>query len=253
MRRFVFVLIASIAVTTIGLSLVPRRAPQQGNGAAYLLTQINALRQSKGLAPLVINALLATSATGHSTYLADHPWTNPHVEDNGSTPQSRAVAVGYTGIVSENVVGGSTATAQWGFQWWLNSPIHLQNMLYAQWIEVGIGVADGPYGRYFTTDFGAGDGPRPTWTVVSTANISAISHNPAVQKPPPTRRPTALPTATPSITFTPIVTFTPRPTFTPTITPTEPPPTPTAILLQASPQPTNAQPSPRPLAAVPLP
>src|SRR5258708_37594070 len=123
MRRFVFVLIASIAVITIGLSLIPRRALAQGNDVAYMFAQINALRQSKGLAPLVINALLATSATGHSTYLANHPWTNPHVEDNGSTPQSRAAAAGYTGMVSENVVGGSTATRPWGFQWWPHSPI----------------------------------------------------------------------------------------------------------------------------------
>src|SRR5712692_9665182 len=99
MRRFVFVLIASIAVIIMELNVVPRRALAQGNDVAYLFAQINALRQSKGLAPLVINALLATSATGHSTYLADHPWTNPHVEDNASTPQSRAAAAGYSGIV----------------------------------------------------------------------------------------------------------------------------------------------------------
>src|SRR5258708_163364 len=264
MRRIIIVII--ISLIAIGFNASPRHVSAQANDVAYLFAQINVLRQSKGLAPLVINALLASSAFGHSTYLANHPWTNPHVEENGSTPQSRAQAVGYTGKVSENVVGGSTATVQWGFQWWLDSPIHLQNMLYAQWTEIGIGVADGPYGRFFTTDFGDGAAPVAT-AVPPTSSISSISHNTGAQKSPqlsqasqasqasqptqpPTRRPTAIPTFTPTITLTPSNTFTPHPSFTPTITRTAPPATATAIVLQVSPQPSDAQTMSQALVAV---
>src|SRR5258706_14514066 len=73
--------------------------------ASWLLSQINCLRQSVGAAPLTVNPSLATSATQHSTYLANNnDWSDFHVEPDGSTPQSRTQAAGYTGYVGENVV-----------------------------------------------------------------------------------------------------------------------------------------------------
>src|SRR5260221_5990770 len=97
-------------------------ANAQGNEAEWLLSQINALRQSKGVPLLAYNAQLAAAANGHSTYLSGRAYTSPHIEDNGSTPASRALAAGYPGkLVGENVAGGSNADAKWAFNWWLNS------------------------------------------------------------------------------------------------------------------------------------
>ena len=228
--------------------------------AAWVLAQVNSIRQGKGESPLTLNAQLAVSSASHSTYLSTHPWTDPHTEDNGSTPSSRAWAAGYPGkTVSENVVGGPTATKEWAMQWWINSPIHLYNMTLAQWSDVGVGVVEGPYGRYYTMDFGTTaygtigspsvmqpTNPPPTVPVklVSSLspgalNIAAISAvEPSATKPkPPTARPTHVPTATPTITLTPSITFTPRATFTKVPTATNVPPTMTAIVMEVSAQP----------------
>ncbi len=245
MRRLTLLFI--VLVTTI---ILPNRpAAAQSDEAAWILSQINDLRQKNGLAPLALNAQLVASASAHSTYMATHPFVDPHREDNGSTPASRAWAAGYPGkLVGENVVGGSMATVTWAFQWWMNSPVHYRNML-AGWTEVGVGVASGPYGKFYTTDFGTqGQGlEQPTSAqAVNPGNAQpASSGNNPVKAPPPTRRATPIPTATPTITLTPSLTFTPRATFTPTFTATGRPPTETPIVLEISPrtaQPTATEP-----------
>jgi|SRR5450432_4261393 Cysteine-rich secretory protein family len=253
-----------IIVTLIilsGLSQPASRVADVPPGeAVWILAQVNALRQAKGEGALVVNAQLSTSAAGHSTYLATHAWSDPHTESNGSTPSSRAWAAGYAGkTVSENVVGGSTATKEWAIQWWINSPIHLYNMMLTTWTDVGVGVVDGPYGRFYTMDFGTSaygtiSGPSvmeptvlpPTSPVklvsslppgaLNVAVISAADPNPT-RAQPPTVRPTHVPTAIPTITLTPSITFTPHATFTQAPTATSLPPTMTAIVMEVSPQP----------------
>src|SRR5260221_2314451 len=244
MRRVIYLLLALIIVSDIHL----QPAQAQSDEGPWLLAQLNTLRQSKGAGLLIINPQLTISATNHSTYLSTHQWGNPHVEDNGSTPSSRAWAAGYLGkLVSENVVGGPTATKEWAFQWWVNEPIHFQNMTLPQWTEVGIGVVTGPEGRFYTMDFGT-----TTWgtivtaappaapsalppTAAQAAQVAATAQNPAKISAPPTKRPTPIPTSTSTITLTPSVTFTPHATFTPTFTATSPPPTMTAIVMLVSP------------------
>jgi uncharacterized protein YkwD len=228
----------------------------QAGDAEWLLSQINALRQSKGVPALAYNAQLAAAANAHSTYLSTHPWTSAHVEDNGSTPSSRAWAAGYPGkLVGENVVGGLTADAQWAFNWWMNSPVHFQNML-GSWQEIGIGVVYGETGHWYTLVFGSqaagvvgqpandqhNQPAEPTNLPANEPDSeadngapSSSTKEPAAQ---PTRRPTRAPTATPTITVTPTITYTPRATFTATYTITPLPPTSTAIELEVSPQPT---------------
>src|SRR5215475_12630157 len=120
--RFIFKLGLSILAFS-GLWYAPRPVHAQADEAAWLLDQINALRVQNGIAPLTVNAHLVVSATQHSSYLATHPYTDPHVEGDGSRPRDRAVAAGYTGVlVGENVVGGMMATVQWAYQWWVNEP-----------------------------------------------------------------------------------------------------------------------------------
>jgi hypothetical protein len=223
----------------------PRTAYAQAGDAAWLLTQINTLRQSKGLNALAYNGVLASAANSHSLYLATNPWSDPHTETNGSTPRSRALAAGYpVKYVGENVVGGPNATPEWAFNWWMNSSIHYQNMLGSAYLEIGIGVADGDQGKYYTLLFGAADGSNPA-PQPAAAQPQAPAPDTANQtvsqavKAPPTRVPTRRPTLTPTNTLTPTITYTPRATFTPTFTTTPPPATVTAIVLEVSPQPTK--------------
>ncbi len=241
--RVAAVSLVVLLVMALASVLAPQPVEAQADEAGWLFAQINALRQRNGETTLAANPQLTAAAVAHSTYLATHPYVDPHTEANGSTPQSRAQAAGYPGgFVGENVVGGTGANAQWAFNWWMGSPIHLRNMLSA-WTEVGIGIVQGPYGRWYTLDFGrngAGLAPPPAATAAPAspgANPPANDPDRPAARPTlaPTRRPTRVPTRTPTITLTPSITYTPRPTFTPSLTPTRPPPTGTPIVLEVTP------------------
>ncbi len=226
-----------LILLALSVSAAPQPASAQGDEAAWLLEQINALRQRNGLGALALNGNLAAAAVAHSTYLATHPYSDPHRENNGSTPQSRALDAGYPGrLVGENVVGGRGSNVQWAFNWWMKSPIHLHNML-AGWTEIGIGIVAGPYGRWYTIVMGT-QGAGLVARAAQPDSPAGAARQPA--PPRATRRPaTRAPTYTPTATYTPSITYTPRPTFTPTFTPTGLPPTETPIVLEVSPQPTE--------------
>lgn len=204
--------------------------------ASSMLAKINELRAQNGLNLFSLNPSLAAAAQQHSQYLASNPWGDAHREANGSTPQDRAAQHGYSGPVSENVVGGSNATVEWGFNWWMNSAVHRSNLL-GPYTEIGIGYAEGAYGRWFTAVFGGRGGGKSISAPVQPVaggGSAAPAAPAATQRPQPTRPPP--PTLTPTDTLTPTNTFTPRPTFTATFTATGIPPTATAIVLEISPQ-----------------
>lgn len=207
-------------------SLIGQLAAAQ-DVASILTARINELRVSKGLNALSYNSALAAAAQAHSEYLASTPYVHPHRQSNGSLPQDRAAAAGYSGRVSENVVGGGTATLEWAFNWWLNSPVHYSNMLGA-WTEIGVGFSSGTYGKWYVVVFGVSSGVPVRPQRAATASPASGRAVP----PRPTRPPTATPT--PTVTLTPSHTFTPRPTFTPTFTPTFLPATETPILIDVS-------------------
>lgn len=233
-----------LLVILVLASVVPRSA-HADDDVGWLLAQINGLRAAHGIGPLTLNPQLMASATGHSQYLSTNPWRDPHVEANGSTPHSRIAAAGYAGgKTGENVYGGGMATASIAFNWWVASPPHFQGMVNADFTEVGIGIASGPYGKYFTTDFGGGGGavpPQPAAPAAPPNQSPNQSPNVAADvptQPKPTRRPASpVPTVTPSITLTPSLTFTALPSRTPAPTTTAEPPTPTPIVIEVSPQP----------------
>lgn len=231
MRRSVFILLLFAVLSGTQL---PRVAAQSG-AEAELLGRLNALRAQSGLGPLTWNGQLAAAALNHSQYLSNSPFSDAHVQADGSTPQDRARAQGYTGRVSENVVGGSSPDVNYAWTWWMNSAVHRGNML-GNWNEVGIGVAEGPRGRWYTMVLGNNGQPAPQPVNAQPGN--AGGGQPANSQPTrirPTRPPP--PTATPTITLTPSQTFTPRATFTPTSTQTGAPPTETPIVLEVSPPP----------------
>ena len=242
--RAVCLMLAVWMALTLWIAAPPTTV-KADDDVSWLLTQINGLRASHGLRPLALNPQLMASATAHSNYLATNPWVDPHIEANGSTPHSRMAAAGYPGAsTGENVYGGGLATAAIAFTWWLGSPVHYRSMVYDGFSEVGIGIGSGPYGHFFTTDFGdrGGASSAPPSPVPNAANppgalnIAANVLN-VLAPPRPTRRPaTALPTSTPAPTLTPSETFTPLPTHTDTPTATLEPPTSTAIVIALSPQ-----------------
>lgn len=248
MSRFIRVVILSAFL----LSSVSARPAAAQDVVGALTARINELRASKGLNTLNYNGALAAAAQAHSQYLASTPYTHPHRQNNGSLPQDRAAAAGYGGRVGENVVGGNTATLDWAYNWWLNSPTHYNNML-GNWTDIGVGFSAGTYGRWYVVVFGDNGSapPRPQSAAAVNPAGGRAAAQPTAAPPRPTRLPTATPT--PTITLTPSHTFTPRPTFTPTDTPTFLPATETPILIAistaapADPTPTPLDPSATPL------
>lgn len=223
MSRFVHWIILS----ALSMSVIFVRPAAAQDVAGVLTARINALRTSQGLNALNYNAALAAAAQAHSQYLASTPYTHPHRQANGSLPQDRAAAAGYSGRVGENVVGGGTATLDWAYTWWLNSPVHYSNML-GNWTDIGVGFSAGAYGRWYVVVFGNnGSAPAPAQRANPAERRAAAQ--PTAAPPRPTRPPTATPT--PTITLTPSHTFTPRATFTPTDTPTFLPATATPIVI----------------------
>jgi len=209
-----------ILLTICGLLSIQRSTPALADDdVGWILGQINSLRAAHGIRPLTLNPQLMSSATGHSQYLANNPYSNPHIEANGSTPRSRIAAAGYPGSVTgENVYGGGLATAAIAYNWWVGSPVHYAGMVNADFSEVGIGIGSGPYGHFFTTDFGDRGAPQPTQNPANppagppSANSGGA---PPAQAPRPTHRPyTPVPTDTPAPSATPSDTFTPLPTHT---------------------------------------
>jgi hypothetical protein len=96
-----------------------------------------------------------------------------HESPDGGTLVERLTDVGYLGdddawVVGENIGWGqaSLATARSMVTAWMNSPGHRENLLSADYTQVGLGLAlgtptDQTWGATYTTDFGAGAAPAP--------------------------------------------------------------------------------------------
>ncbi len=217
-------------------------ASQAQDEKTWLLNQINNLRATVGIHAYVWNDQLAAAAQQHSEYMASTGDIS-HTQANGSTPATRAAANGYGGSwVIENIYGGGLATAADAWNFWINSSIHYSGLVNTNTNEIGIGIASGVHGNFYTLVFGKGNiNPPPAQPIVDTSSIA--NNSSAVEEPAPntsndvivpTRRPPPTRTFTPSPTvptFTPSPTWTFTPVWTATFTPTNIPPSATPIVL----------------------
>jgi uncharacterized protein YkwD len=113
---------------------------------------INAYRADNGLPALTVNPILTTAAQAHSNDMACNSLF-VHTGSDGSTPQSRATAAGYSGTVTENVYGRNPPpSGQEVVVWWATDqtdPRHSQNLLATKYTEVGVGYSFfGDFGYY---------------------------------------------------------------------------------------------------------
>jgi uncharacterized protein YkwD len=146
-----------------GAGLSTAACVSQGNAdfLAQTLSLINAARATNGLPALTLNDKLNTAAQSHSEDMACNSYLN-HTGWNGSTPDSRIAAAGYTAsITRENIYaqppqyGGNPQAA---VDWWMSDSIHRDAILNADVKEIGIGYAAysrSELGGYFTVDFAA--------------------------------------------------------------------------------------------------
>lgn len=122
---------------------------------AQLLQLINNERQSRGLSPLALQNQLSAAATTHSADMACNSFLD-HSGSDGSNYSQRVKAQGYAAsYASENVYAGGTP--QDAFMWWMNSPVHRDNLLSNKATQIGIGYAysaKSRFGGYYTLVFG---------------------------------------------------------------------------------------------------
>jgi len=140
-----------------GVRDVSAAPPEQSSTVLHLVDRINSLRAEYGLAPYTLNSALMSAAQGHAEWEAATGQIS-HTGQGGTTPTDRAIAAGYgerSGIrISENIYGGTQASADTAMDWWINSPIHFQGLTSPNYTEFGIGVVETSGINYYTLLFG---------------------------------------------------------------------------------------------------
>ncbi|HVU10875.1 MAG TPA: CAP domain-containing protein [Phototrophicaceae bacterium] len=159
--------------------------PVQAQSASDLLALINNLRAGHGLPAYSLNSALMVAAQQQAQWIID-TGTIAHTHPDGSGPRTRAVAAGYGGaLIGENIYGGTNASLNDAWVFWLNSPIHYEGLVNTSYQQVGIGIAHGSWGSSYVIDFG-GDGS--SYVPVGAANNgggNGSSHPAAAAGPPP--------------------------------------------------------------------
>ncbi len=122
-----------------------------------VLAVINAYRVQSGVPAYTINAQLAEAAQEHANDMACNQLF-VHVGSDGSTPETRSTAAGYTGKVTENVYGSyPPLTPEEVKEWWRLDQTdinHNKNLISTQYTEVGIGYAFFNNYGYYVVVFG---------------------------------------------------------------------------------------------------
>ncbi|MER7701324.1 sigma-70 family RNA polymerase sigma factor [Kitasatospora sp. NPDC097605] len=144
----------AVTPTTSPSSARPSTAPAAAaNLERQLVDLVNAERARRGCAPLRIDPKLRAAAQRHSDDMAARGYFD-HAAPDGGQADARLTAVGYRWSQwGENLDRGPSAPAV-VFSRWMDGGIHQSNMLDCAFKDVGVGVATGPGGLYWTQDLG---------------------------------------------------------------------------------------------------
>lgn len=117
-----------------------------------ILALINQARTSRGLPALNLNTQLTEAAWRHSKDMGCNDFTS-HNGSDGTNWYDRVRAQGFANYNSarENIYAGNVpfgADPQGTFNWWMNSQIHRDNILFATTTDVGVAVAYNPSTQY---------------------------------------------------------------------------------------------------------
>jgi uncharacterized protein YkwD len=135
-------------------------AEELGLGQTRTLTLclLNEERAKRGLAPLTAEARLELASQRHSEDMAARSFFE-HDTPEGVDPQERILAAGYpasNAFTGENIARGeySESSPVEIVDSWMHSTGHRENILRAEFTEVGVGVATAEAAAIYTTDFG---------------------------------------------------------------------------------------------------
>ena len=128
-------------------------APADPTAEAAVLALVNEARVDAGCGALTADPALAAVARAHSTDMRDRDYFS-HTSPEGLSPFDRAEQAGVDHSRAENIAFGQ-ADAAAVMEAWLESPGHRQNILDCELTRLGVGVAEGPGGPWWTQLFGA--------------------------------------------------------------------------------------------------
>jgi uncharacterized protein YkwD len=129
--------------------------PGKESWPSELLSLINESRVGAGLSLLTWSPLLACAAQAHAQDCAQRNGGS-HVGSDGARLEVRIARQGLAvRRVSENWANAQSVQNAFAL-WWNETPghdPHRRNILDPEYAEIGIGVANGPWGSYFVADF----------------------------------------------------------------------------------------------------
>ncbi|MEU6720626.1 CAP domain-containing protein [Nonomuraea sp. NPDC046802] len=120
--------------------------------ASEVVALTNSARSRRGCGPLRVDGRLSNSARTHSLEMA-RAGQLMHNSPDGTSPWKRMERAGYHFGAAENI-GAGYSTPEEAVRGWLDRPNHRKNILNCQLKAIGVGVADGPGGPWWTQDFG---------------------------------------------------------------------------------------------------
>jgi uncharacterized protein YkwD len=128
-------------------------APADPTAEAAVLALVNEARVDAGCGALTADPALAAVARAHSADMRDRDYFS-HTSPEGLSPFDRAEQAGVGYSRAENIAfGQADATAV--MEAWLKSPGHRANILDCELTKLGVGVAEGAGGPWWTQLFGA--------------------------------------------------------------------------------------------------
>src|SRR5437588_3338282 len=210
---------ALVTAAAMGVSLLAFAHPAVASGSDefYFVNAINAVRANRGLAPLVVDGQLTSTAQSWSSHMAGDGTLshNPNLSSQVSNWRTLGENVG---------TGSSLQSIEAAFE---NSPHHFENMVDPGYQYVGVGVVQDGNGTYWVTeDFKQpATAPKPAPPPAAPAPPKAVTR-PAAAKPAP--RPVAAPRAAAPAHAT--ATAPPVPAPTTAAAPTPPSTVPLAVL-----------------------
>ncbi|WP_091108894.1 CAP domain-containing protein [Geodermatophilus dictyosporus] len=117
-----------------------------------MLALVNQERAAAGCGPVAADAALAAVARAHSADMRDRGYFS-HDTPEGLDPFDRARAAGVTYARAENIAAGQRDAAA-VMASWMDSPGHRTNILNCSLTKLGVGVAEGSGGPWWTQLFG---------------------------------------------------------------------------------------------------
>ncbi|SDE29165.1 Uncharacterized conserved protein YkwD, contains CAP (CSP/antigen 5/PR1) domain [Blastococcus fimeti] len=129
----------------------PAPAPAGSDRATQVLALVNQERAAAGCRPLSADGGLAAVAAAHSADMRDRGYFD-HTNLAGQSPFDRASAAGVSAR-AENIARGQSDPAA-VMTAWMNSPGHRANILDCSLSRLGVGIADGGGGPWWTQLFG---------------------------------------------------------------------------------------------------